>query len=68
MIYQFSDGTVTVTVHLEKAAKEATYATINADFQATYTLANQQTTVACTSKGALEQALLEIAGAPAKSQ
>jgi hypothetical protein len=66
MIYQFSEGAATVTVQLEKYGKNATLATINADFQGTYNLGSQETTIACTSKGALEPEILAVAGGSSK--
>lgn len=67
MIYKLQDGTVTVTVKLEKATRHSTFATVSADFQGTYALGANQNKVACTSKFALEDNLLAVAGgAPAK--
>jgi len=67
MIYKLQDGTVTVTVKLEKSTRHSTLATVSADFQGRYALAGNQSTVACTSKFVLEDSILAAAGAaPAK--
>jgi hypothetical protein len=49
MIYKLQDGTVTVTVKLEKSPPHSTLGTVSADFQGRYALGGNQTTVACTS-------------------
>jgi hypothetical protein len=64
MIYKLQDGTVTVTVKLEKSTRHSTLATVSADFQGRYALAGNQSTVACTSKFVLEDSILAAAGAP----
>ena len=64
MIYKLQDGTVTVTVKLEKATRHSTLATVSADFQGRYALGGNQSTVACTSKFVLEDSILAAAGAP----
>lgn len=67
MIYKLQDGTVTVTVKLEKSTRHSTLATVSADFQGRYALGGNQSTVACTSKFVLEDSILAAAGAaPAK--
>jgi len=67
MIYQLQDGTVTVTVKLQKGTPHSTFVTVSADFQGTYGLGANQNKVACTSKFALEDNILAAAGAaPAK--
>jgi hypothetical protein len=63
MIYKLEDGAVTVTVKLEKSTKQSTFATVTADFQGTYGLGANQNKVACTSKFALEDSILAVAGA-----
>ena len=63
MIYKLQDGTVTVTVKLEKSPPHSTLATVSADFQGRYALGGNQTTVACTSKFVLEDSILAAAGA-----
>ena len=63
MIYKLQDGTVTVTVKLEKATPHSTFATVSADFQGTYGLGANQNKIACTSKFALEDTILTVAGA-----
>jgi hypothetical protein len=67
MIYKLQDGTVTVTVKLEKSPPHSTLASVSADFQGRYGLGGNQNTVACTSKFVLEDSILAAAGAaPAK--
>ncbi|MGZ3919569.1 MAG: hypothetical protein ACXVC7_04725, partial [Bacteroidia bacterium] len=63
MIYKLQDGTVTVTVKLEKSPPHSTLDTVSADFQGRYALGGNQTTVACTSKFVLEDSILAAAGA-----
>ena len=64
MIYKLQDGTVMVTVKLEKSTRHSTLATVSADFQGRYALGGNQSTVACTSKFVLEDSILAAAGAP----
>jgi len=67
MIYKFQDGTVTVTVKLEKTTAHSTLASVSADFQGRYVLGGNQNQVACTSKFVLEDSILAAAGtAPGK--
>jgi hypothetical protein len=67
MVYKFEDGTVTVTVKLEKTTRHSTLASVSADFQGRYGLGGNQNQVACTSKFVLEDSILAVAGAaPAK--
>ena len=67
MLYKLEDGTVTVTVKLDKSSRHSTFATVSADFQGTYGLGANQNKVACTSKFVLEDGILAVAGAaPAK--
>ena len=66
MIYQFEDGTVTVTVQLQKAGNQSAFVTVSADFQGNYGLGSQEATIDCVSKGSLEQDLVAVAGGPAK--
>ena len=63
MIYKLEDGSVTVTVKLEKSSRHSTFATVSADFQGTYGLGANANKVACTSKFVLEDDLLALAGA-----
>lgn len=63
MIYKLDDGTVTVTVKLEKTTPRVTFASVSADFQGTYHLGANQSVVACSSKFALEDRILAAAGA-----
>jgi hypothetical protein len=63
MIYKLQDGTVTVTVQLEKSTPHSTFAKVSADFQGTYGLGSNQNQVACTSKFVLEDNILAAAGA-----
>ena len=66
MIYQFEDGTVTVTVQLQKAGNQSAFVTVSADFQGNYGLGGQETTIDCVSNGSLEQELIAVAGGPSK--
>jgi hypothetical protein len=66
MIYQFEDGTVTVTVQLQKAGNQSAFVTVSADFQGNYGLGSQEATIDCVSKGSLEQDLVAVAGGPSK--
>ncbi len=69
MLYQFTDGSVTVTSKVERSGRDSSFVTVSADFQGTYGLAQDQTTIACRSLGALEDNILTVAGAqPAKNQ
>ncbi len=68
MVYQFTDGTVAVTVKLERDARDTTFATVTADFQGVYGLAQDRTTIPCVSTGALEQGILGVAGASASNR
>jgi hypothetical protein len=65
MLYKLEDGSVTVTVKLEKSTRRSTFATVSADFQGTYGLGATENKVACTSKFVLEDDLLAAAGAAA---
>ncbi len=64
MLYQFQDGTVTVKVTLDPSPGNATFVTVSADFQGTYGLGQDTTTIACRSTGTLEQEILRVAGVP----
>ena len=66
MIYQFEDGTMTVTVQLQKAGNQSAFVTVSADFQGNYELGSQQATIDCVSKGSLEQDVIAVAGGPSK--
>ena len=63
MIYKYEDGTVTVTVKLEKTTKRSTFVSVAADFQGAYRLGSNENKVACQSKFVLEDQLLSVAGA-----
>ncbi len=63
MIYKLQDGTVTMTVKLERSTPHSTLASVSADFQGRYALGGNQNTVACTSKFTLEDSILAAAGA-----
>lgn len=63
MIYKLEDGTVTVTVKLEKTTKQSTFASVSADFEGTYRLGANENKVACVSKFVLEDSILSAAGA-----
>jgi len=64
MLYQLEDGTVTVKVTLDPSPGNATFVTVRADFQGTYGLGQDTTTIACRSTGTLEQNILRVAGVP----
>ncbi len=64
MLYQFQNGTVTVKVTLDPSPGNATFVTVRADFQGTYSLGQDTTTIACRSTGTLEQDILRVAGVP----
>jgi len=63
MIYKLQDGTVTVTVKLEKTTARSTLASVAADFQGRYALGANQYKPDCTSKFVLEDRILAAAGA-----
>ena len=63
MLYKLSDAAVTLTVKLDQAPHNTTFMTVTADFQGTYALAQDQTTIACQSTGVLEDNILAFAGA-----
>ena len=63
MIFKYQDGTVTVTVKLEKTTKKSTFVSVAADFQGLYGLGANEDKIACTSKFALEDNLLSVASA-----
>jgi hypothetical protein len=62
MLYKYEDGTVTVTVKLDKTTKNSTFVTVSADFEASYRLSDKENKVACTSKFVLENQILAAAG------
>src|SRR5579885_3748878 len=66
MIYRFEDGTATVTVQLQKAGAQATFMSVSADFQGTYTLGSQEARIDCTSTGNMERDLIAVAGGSPK--
>ena len=68
MIFQYQDGAVTVTVNLNQTSKRSTFVNVTADFQGTYSLGSKQDTIACVSKGGLEDGILAAAGPAAQSQ
>jgi hypothetical protein len=63
MIYQLNDARVTLTIKLEKSPHNTTFMTVSANFQGTYGLAQDQTTIDCKSTGTLEDNILAFAGA-----
>ncbi|HSU91696.1 MAG TPA: hypothetical protein VLI44_09595 [Sporolactobacillaceae bacterium] len=63
MIYKYEDGTVTVTVKLEKTTKRSTFVSVSADFQGAYRLGSNENKVECQSKFALEDQVISAAGA-----
>ena len=66
MVYKLQDGTVLVTLKLEKSTPHSTFASAAADFEGVYNLGANESKVACTSKFVLEDNLLAAAGATAK--
>jgi hypothetical protein len=62
MISKLQDGTALVTVKLDKSSPHSTFASVAADFEGTYGLADKQSKVACTSKFVLEDNILAAAG------
>lgn len=58
-----SDGAVTVNVKIEPSGNNASYVTVTADFEGTYSLGSSSTTSTCISRGVLETHILEAAGA-----
>ncbi len=67
MLYKLEDGTVKVTVQLERSGNTKTFASVTADFQGKYGLGSAETTIDCISLGGLEQDILTVAGADTKS-
>jgi hypothetical protein len=65
MIYKLEDGTVVVTVELEKSTSHSTFASVSADFEGTYQLGSNTNKVACTSKFVLEDNIVAVADAGA---
>lgn len=63
MIYQLTDAGVTITIKLDKSTRNSTFMTVTADFKGIYGLAQDETTIECTSTGALEENILAFAGA-----
>jgi hypothetical protein len=63
MIYQLNDAMVTLNIKLDQSPRNSTFMTVSADFQGIYGLAQDQTTIACKSTGALEDYILALAGA-----
>ena len=63
MLYQLNDAIVTLTIKLDQAPRDATFMTVSADFRGVYGLAQDETTLACKSTGALENNMLALAGA-----
>jgi hypothetical protein len=63
MIYKLEDGTVTVTVKLDKSPNHSTFANVSADFQGTYGLGSNENKVDCRSNFVLEDDILAAAGA-----
>jgi hypothetical protein len=63
MLYQLNDAIVTLSVKLEQAPHNTTFMTVSADFRGIYGLAQDQTTIECSSTGALENNILALAGA-----
>lgn len=61
MIYSLKEGSVTVTVNLQRSGNNATFATVTADFKGTYSLGANQQEIDCVSKGELENQILTVA-------
>jgi hypothetical protein len=68
MLYQLNDGSVTLTVTLERSGNTGTFATVSADFQGGYNLGANQQKIACESKGALEDDIFSVAAAGASKK
>jgi hypothetical protein len=63
MISKLRDGTVLVTLKLEKSTPHSTFASAAADFEGIYGLGANESKVTCTSKFVLEDNILAAAGA-----
>jgi hypothetical protein len=63
MIYKYQDGTAMVTVKLVKTNRHLTLVNVSADFQGLYGLGANRNKIDCTSKFALEDNILAVAGA-----
>ncbi|HVA79936.1 MAG TPA: hypothetical protein VNF29_03335 [Candidatus Binataceae bacterium] len=61
MLFQLQDGSVTVTVNLQKSGPDATFASVSADFQGDYALGANEQKLACSSKKTIEEDLLTVA-------
>jgi hypothetical protein len=61
------DGSATVTVNIEPAAKDSSFVKVSADFEATYQLGSSESTTTCVSLGILENEILQAAGASPQS-
>jgi hypothetical protein len=65
MLDTLNEGAVTLTITITQAGSRSSEIKIAADFRGTYTgLGNSETTAQCISTGALENRILEAAGAP----
>jgi hypothetical protein len=65
MLDTLNDGAVILTISITPAGTRSSEIKIAADFRGTYTgLGNSETTAQCISTGALENRILEAAGAP----
>ena len=63
MLDTLTDAAVTLKVKIEPSVNNASYVTVNADFQGTYGLGNSESTTQCISNGVLEENILATAGA-----
>jgi len=63
LIYRLDNATVTLTIKLDPSPHKTTFMTVSADFEGVYVLAQDSTTIACKSTGALEDNILAFAGA-----
>lgn len=62
MISKLEDGSVVVTVKLEKSTSHTTFASVAAAFEGTYEIADKKSQVECDSKFVLEDNILAAAG------
>ncbi|GEM_PF-6189991 len=65
MMYTLQQGNVTVRVKMDRESANRTYVSVIPQFEGVYQFAGNQTTLKCTSQGALEKDILSAAGASA---
>lgn len=63
LLDKLQDSSVVLTVTIAPSGSGASYVTVSADFNATYAIGSQATSVACDSNGVLENEILDSAGA-----